>query len=310
MVGRRTASERTMARQRVGFLGLGAMGGAMAVNLLREGFVVRGFDPVAEARARFAAAGGEPAADVAEAAAGAELLLLALATAEQVRAALDAALPALPEGAAVVLHATVPPAFARALGEELAARGHPFLDAPISGGRRKAETGELTIMASGGDDAFAVAEAALAAMAAQICRLGSEPGIASTVKMINQHLAGVHIVAACEATALGVRAGADAQTLFEVICGSAGSSWMFRNRVPHILARDFTPLSAVEIFVKDPGIVLDAGRTLRFPLPLAAAAHQQFLAAAAAGLGREDDSAVVEVHERLAGIEVAGRDRR
>jgi 3-hydroxyisobutyrate dehydrogenase len=82
---------------------------------------------------------------------------------------------------------------------------------------------------------------------------------------------------------------------------------MFQNRVPHILARDFTPLSAVEIFVKDLGIVLDAGRELRFPLPIAAAAHQQFLAAAAAGFGREDDSAVVKVYERLAGIEVEGR---
>ena len=81
---------------------------------------------------------------------------------------------------------------------------------------------------------------------------------------------------------------------------------MFTNRVPHILARDFTPLSAVEIFVKDLGIVLDTGRDLRFPLPIAATAHQQFLAAAAAGLGREDDSAVVKVYERLAGIEVKG----
>ncbi len=297
-----------MAGRRVGFVGLGAMGGPMAANLARKGFRVRGFDLSAEARARLALAGGEAAADVADAASGAALLLLAVATAEQARTVLDAALPALPEGATVVLHATVPPAFARALGEELAGRGHPFLDAPISGGRLKAEAGELTIMASGGEAAFAAADPVLAAMAARVYRLGGEPGIASTVKMINQHLAGVHIAAACEAMALGVRAGADARTLFEVIGASAGSSWMFQNRVPHILARDFTPLSAVEIFVKDLGIVLDAGRALRFPLPIAAAAHQQFLAAAAAGLGREDDSAVVKVYERLAGIEVEGRD--
>lgn len=284
------------------------MGGPMAANLARKGLRVRGFDLSAEARARLALAGGEAAADVADAAQDAALLLLAVATAEQARSVLDAALPALPEGATVVLHATVPPAFARTLGEELAGRGHPFLDAPISGGRLKAEAGELTIMASGSEAAFTAADPALAAMAAKVYRLGREPGIASTVKMINQHLAGVHIVAACEAMALGVRAGADARTLFEVIGASAGSSWMFQNRVPHILARDFTPLSAVEIFVKDLGIVLDAGRALRFPLPIAAAAHQQFLAAAAAGLGREDDSAVVKVYERLAGIEVEGRD--
>jgi 3-hydroxyisobutyrate dehydrogenase len=297
-----------MGGTRIGFVGLGAMGGPMAANLARKGFRVRGFDLAPEARLRLVEAGGEQASDVAEAAAGAALLLLAVATAEQVRSVLDAALPALPQAATVVLHATVPPAFARELGERLAARGHPLLDAPISGGRLKAEAGELTIMASGNDAAFAAADPALAAMAAKVHRLGREPGIASTVKMINQHLAGVHIAAACEAMALGVRAGADARTLFEVISGSAGGSWMFANRVPHILARDFTPLSAVEIFVKDLGIVLDAGRALRFPLPLAAAAHQQFLAAAAAGLGREDDSAVVKVYERLAGIEVKGRD--
>ncbi len=292
---------------RVGFVGLGAMGGPMAANLLRKGFVVRGYDLSAEARARHVAAGGEEARDPAEAAAGAALLLIVVATAEQARAVLDAARPALAPAATVVLHATVPPAFARALGAALAAAGHPFLDAPISGGRLKAEAGELTIMASGGEAAFAAAGPALEAMAAKIYRLGAEPGIASTVKTINQHLAGVHIAAACEAMALGVRAGADAATLYEVIANSAGSSWMFENRVPHILARDFTPLSAVEIFVKDLGIVLDLGRALRFPLPLAAAAHQQFLAAAAAGLGREDDSAVVKVYERLAGIEVRGR---
>ena len=105
--------------------------------------------------------------------------------------------------------------------------------------------------------------------------------------------------------ALGVRAGAEPRTLYEVISSAAGSSWMFQNRVPHMLDGDYTPLSAVEIFVKDLGIVLEQGRGLRFPLPLAAAAHQQFLAAAAAGFGREDDAAVVKVYERLAGIEVA-----
>jgi 3-hydroxyisobutyrate dehydrogenase len=206
-----------------------------------------------------------------------------------------------------VLHSTVPPGFAAALGERLAAAGHPFLDAPVSGGTVGAEGGKLTVMASGPEAAFAAADPLLAAMAARTFRLGDRPGTGSSVKMVNQLLAGIHIAAACEAMALGTRAGADARTLYEVISTSAGNSWMFGNRVPHILDRDFTPLSAVDIFVKDLGIVLDTARELRFPLPLAAAAHQQFLAAAAAGLGREDDSAVVKVYERLAGIEVGGR---
>ena len=113
--------------------------------------------------------------------------------------------------------------------------------------------------------------------------------------MINQLLAGVHIAAGAEAMALGIKAGADPQVLYEVICNSAGSSWMFQNRVPHILAGDYTPLSAVNIFVKDLGIVLDTAHKSNFPLPLTAAAHQMFLLAAAAGHGAEDDSAVVKI---------------
>jgi len=296
--------------RRIGFIGLGAMGLPMASNLVRAGLAVRGFDVVPAAREALAAAGGQAVASPAEAAADAGVLHIVVATAAQVEAVLDGpdgALTGLPAGAAVALHSTVPPSFARALGERLAGLKHPFLDAPVSGGQTGAVEGKLVVMASGPAEAFAAAEASLAAMAQRVFELGEAPGIGSTVKLINQHLAGVHIVSACEAMALGVRAGADAATLFQIISMSAGRSWMFENRVPHVLARDFAPLSAVEIFVKDLGIVMDTGRELRFPLPIAAAAHQQFLAAAAAGLGREDDSAVVKVYELLAGIEVHGR---
>ena len=135
----------------------------------------------------------------------------------------------------------------------------------------------------------------LEALAGKVYRLGDAAGIGSTVKMVNQHLAGVHIAAAAEAMALGMRAGADPAQLYEVICNSAGMSWMFQNRVPHILAGDYRPLSAVNIFVKDLGIVLDAARKFTMPLPLAASAHQMYLQAAAAGHGGEDDSAVIKI---------------
>jgi 3-hydroxyisobutyrate dehydrogenase len=293
----------------VGFIGLGAMGLPMALNLVRAGLAVRGYDIAEAARDRLAHGGGQAVTTPAEAAADVGLLILVVATAAQAEAVLfgeGGAAGVLPKGATVVLHSTVPPVFARQLGERLAADGHPLLDAPISGGRVGAEAASLTVMASGSAAAFEAADRALAAVAGKVYRLGEAPGIGSTVKMINQHLAGVHIAAASEAMALGVRAGADARTLFDVISHSAGNSWMFTNRVPHILSRDFTPLSAVEIFVKDLGIVLDTGHELRFPLPIAAAAHQQYLAAAAAGHGREDDSAVVKVYEELARIEVKG----
>jgi 3-hydroxyisobutyrate dehydrogenase len=296
--------------RRVGFIGLGAMGLPMARRMLGAGLAVAGFDVVDAAVDALAAAGGRGVGSPADAAADADVVHVIVATAAQVMAVLDGpagVLAGLRPGATVVVHSTVPPAFAREQGERLAAAGHPFLDAPVSGGQIGAVEGRLVVMASGPAAAFAVAEPGLAAVAQRVYRLGEAPGIGSTVKMINQHLAGVHLAAAGEAMALGTRAGADPATLFEIITASAGSSWMFQNRVPHMLARDFTPLSAIEIFVKDLGIVLDAGRELRFPLPLAAAAHQQFLGAAAAGHGREDDSAVVKVYERLAGIEVKGR---
>jgi L-threonate 2-dehydrogenase len=177
----------------------------------------------------------------------------------------------------------------------------------VSGGAAGATSGSLTVMASGPAAAFDKAAAALAAVSGKVYRLGERAGIGSTVKTVNQLLAGVHIAAAAEAMALGTRAGADPRTLYEVISNSAGASWMFTNRVPHMLDGDYAPRSAVEIFVKDLGVVLDSGRELRFPLPLAAAAHQLFLMAAAAGHGRADDAAVVKVYEMLAGLTVSGK---
>jgi 3-hydroxyisobutyrate dehydrogenase-like beta-hydroxyacid dehydrogenase len=162
----------------------------------------------------------------------------------------------------------------------------------------------MTVMGSGSDAAFAKAQPVLDAISTKVWKLGADAGIGSTVKMVNQLLAGVHIATAAEALALGIRAGADPETLYKVISESAGSSWMWQNRVPHILAGDDTPLSAVNIFVKDLGIVLDQARFLTFPLPMAAAAHQLFLAAAANGQGLKDDSFVIRVWEALTGIDL------
>jgi 3-hydroxyisobutyrate dehydrogenase len=186
----------------------------------------------------------------------------------------------------------------------LAERGLWLIDAPVSGGAKKAAEGQMTVMASGTEQAFAVGGGMLDAIAGKVYRLGDHAGVGSTVKMVNQHLAGVHIAAACEAMALGIRAGAEPAALYEVICNSAGMSWMFQNRVPHILEGDYRPLSAVNIFIKDLGIVLDAARKLSFPLPLASTAHQLYLATAAAGHGGEDDSAVIKYYAMLAGLEL------
>ncbi|CAN5449355.1 NAD-binding protein [soil metagenome] len=293
----------------LGVVGLGSMGFGAAATALRNGVAVIGLDTRAEARDRFTALGGRTTASLAELGAQCDAVLVLVVNAAQTEEVLfgseGAGLAAtLKPGATVICSATVDPTLPPVWEARLAERGIWLIDAPVSGGATKAADGQMTVMASGQPQAFEAAGAMLDAIAGKVYRLGDKVGIGSTVKMVNQHLAGVHIATACEAMALGMRAGADPTALYEVICNSAGMSWMFQNRVPHILAGDYTPLSAVNIFIKDLCIVLDAARKLQFPLPLAAAAQQLYLAAAAAGHGAEDDSAVIKVYAHLAGLEL------
>jgi len=290
---------------KVAVIGLGTMGMGAALNLVKHGHAVHGCEPREAVRNELAAAGGQAVARAADLPADLEAAVIFVVNAAQADAVLfgaDGCVEKLPRGAVVLCCTTVAPEAARALAQRLDERGILLLDAPVSGGSAAARGGTMTVMASGPEAAFAKAQPVLDAIAGKVWRLGDAAGAGSTVKMVNQLLAGVHIAAAAEAMALGIRAGADPQTLFEVISTSAGSSWMFQNRVPHILAGDDTPLSAVNIFVKDLGIVLDQARTLTFPLPLAATAHQLFLAAAAGGHGGRDDAFVIRVWQALTGI--------
>ena len=173
--------------------------------------------------------------------------------------------------------------------------GIHYIDAPISGGAARAASGQMTVMSSARPEAYAQAGEVLEAMAGKVYRLGDRAGAGSKVKIINQLLAGVHIAAAAEAMALGLREGVSPEALYEVITHSAGNSWMFENRMAHVLAGDYTPLSAVDIFVKDLGLALDTARASKFPLPLASTAHQMFMQASTAGHAKEDDSAVIKI---------------
>ena len=296
----------------VGVIGLGSMGMGVARTLLKEGFKVYAFDVRREAMQAFRRAGGIAAASPAEIGANAGVVIVLVVNAEQTDVALfgrEGAAPRMARGSVVIASSTVAPAYAEQLGQRLAQHGLHMIDAPVSGGAARAGTGQLSIMGSGSAAAFRQAKSVLDAIAAKVYRLGEAPGMGSKVKMINQLLAGVHIAASCEAMALGIRAGVDPNVLYEVISNSAGASWMFQNRVPHILAGDYTPLSAVNIFVKDLGIVLDAARQATFPLPLTATAHQMFLMAGAHGLGAEDDSAVVKVFQTISGIPLPEKKR-
>jgi len=292
------AAQPLIAGRRVGVVGLGAMGSGMAGSLRRAGADVHVCDARDGVAAAFAKNGGTACANVAELAMRSDVVVSVVVNAEQTEAVLfgdGGAAAAMGPGSVFVMCSTVDPNASIDFERRVEARGLLYVDAPISGGAARAASGEMTVMGAARDAAWSAAAPFLHAMAARVYRLGDRAGNGSKVKIINQLLAGVHIAAAAEAMALGLREGVDPAQLYDVITHSAGNSWMFENRMAHVLAGDYAPLSAVDIFVKDLGLVLDTARATKFPLPLASTAHQMFMQASSAGFAREDDAAVIKI---------------
>ena len=290
----------------VGLIGLGAMGHGMAQSLRRAGYAPHVFDVRSEVATSFAKEGGAACASPAELGARCDVVVCVVVNAAQTEAVLfgdQGCAATMKPGSVFVMCSTVDPNWSIALEARLAKQDILYIDAPISGGAAKAASAQMTMMTAGSPAAYAKAEFALNAMAAKVYKLGDSAGAGSKVKIINQLLAGVHIAAAAEAMALGLREGVDPAALYEVITHSAGNSWMFENRMAHVLAADYTPLSAVDIFVKDLGLVLDMARASKFPLPLSSTAHQMFMQASTAGFAKEDDSAVIKI---FPGIKLPG----
>src|SRR5215216_2780446 len=230
------------AKPRVAVIGLGSMGFGMATSLRRAGLEVTGCDVSADSVARFVADGGKGAATPAEATKAADIVVSVVVNAAQTETILFGAngvAETLGKGAVFISSATMDPDVARRLAKQLEASGRHYLDAPISGGAQRAAEGALTVLASGSATAFEAARPVLDAMAATVYELGNTPGVGAAFKMVNQLLAGVHIAAACEAVVLAARLGLDLSRVYEVITASAGNSWMFENRVPHILEGDY-----------------------------------------------------------------------
>jgi L-threonate 2-dehydrogenase len=287
----------------IAFIGLGAMGMPMARRLIENQFRVQGFDLNPKALEAHAAQGGIACASASEAAKGAEALVLMVVNAAQARAALvtSGALDALNQDALVILMATCAPTDAKEIAGMVEAAGRRFLDAPVSGGVVGAEAGTLTIMAGGSAVLFEAAKPYLTVLGDKLYHVGPNAGDGAMVKTINQLLCGVHIAAAAEAFALGEKAGLDTGLLLKILGQSAASSWMINNRGPRMLESEPAVTSAVDIFVKDLSLVLDAGRATKVALPLAANAHQMFLAASGAGHGAADDSQVIRAYRALNG---------
>ena len=289
---------------KIGFIGLGAMGMPMAENLIKKQYSVTGFDVRPESVSTFEALGGKGAATAAQAAANADVLIVMVVNAAQAESVLfDAgALDAMASAGTVVLMATCAPSAVKSIAARIAATGRHLIDAPVSGGIIGAKGGTLTIMASAPKPIFDQFHAVLTTLGDKLFHVGEEPGQGAAVKTVNQLLCGVHIAVAAEAIALAEKAGIDGKLALEILGGSAAASWMLNNRGPRMFEEEPMVASAVDIFVKDLGIVVDAGRSSKTPLPIASAALQMFLAASAMGLGLKDDSQVVEAYRQIAGL--------
>ncbi|ECG1193325.1 NAD(P)-dependent oxidoreductase [Salmonella bongori] len=291
----------------VGIVGLGSMGMGAARSCLRAGLATWGADLNSDACASLVAGGARGvAANAREFAANLDAVVILVVNAAQVKQVLfgETGIASLMKpGSAVMISSTISSADAVEIAAALAALDLLMLDAPVSGGAGKAAQGEMTVMASGSEAAFAHLQPVLDAVADKVYRISDTPGAGSTVKIIHQLLAGVHIAAAAEAMALASRAGIPLDVMYDVVTHAAGNSWMFENRMQHVVDGDYTPRSAVDIFVKDLALVTDTAKALRFPLPLASTALTMFTSASNAGYGKEDDSAVIKI---FSGITLPG----
>lgn len=286
-------------------VGLGSMGMGAARSCINAGLTTYGVDLNPQALATLTQAGAKQAANSAEGfAAELDAVLLLVVNAAQVKQILfgDNGLAAqLKPNTPVMVSSTIAAADAKEIERKLQAFNLPMLDAPVSGGAAKAAAGQMTVMASGSESTFAQLQPVLAAVAGKVYRIGEEIGLGATVKIIHQLLAGVHIAAGAEAMALAARAGIPLDVMYDVVTNAAGNSWMFENRMRHVVDGDYSPKSAVDIFVKDLGLVADTAKALHFPLPLASTAFNMFTSASNAGYGKEDDSAVIKI---FAGIDL------
>ncbi len=284
---------------RIGWLGLGAMGGPMAACLARAGHQVHGYDIVADRAAALAADGVRAAPSIAAAVTGAELAAIMVATPDQLRQVLfgpGGAAAALPAGATVLIMATVGPAAAEEAAARLAGRGSTVLDAPVSGGVSRAAAGDLLIMVSGPAAAIEQAQPVLGALARTAPVVGPAPGDGQRMKLVNQLLCGVHIAAAAEALAFAEALGLRPADCWQVLRDGAAASFMFDDRGERMVSGQFGHVrSALDIFVKDMGLVGAAAQAAGADIPLATAAAQLYRRGHDQGLGRLDDAALISV---------------
>ncbi|KAI9928430.1 hypothetical protein ASPWEDRAFT_181987 [Aspergillus wentii DTO 134E9] len=286
----------------IGFVGLGAMGFGMATHLVKKGHPVHGFDVFPASVQRFQEAGGIPASSLRESAEGREFYVCMVASAPQAQSVLfgeGGIVQYLAKNATLLLCSTVAASYAKSVASELRSLGRDdiyFIDAPVSGGAKRAADGTLSIMAGGSDDALARGKTLLQTLAApdKLYLVPGGVGAGSNMKMVHQVLAAIHILGASEAMGLAARLGLDAKTASEGIISSDAWTWMHENRLPRMVEEDWNPgASALTIILKDVGIITTSARENHFPTPLCSTAEQTYLSALSQGYGAKDDSAMV-----------------
>ena len=297
----------------IGVIGVGAMGMGVVESLSRNGNKTYVRDIVPERMIAAEKMGAVSCSSAAQLARAVDIVVILVVNAEQVEEVLfgaDGAAPALSKGSVVILSSTLAPDYVEALAPRLAALQLKLLDAPVSGGPARAAAGTMTVMAAGAPDAYQRCTGLLANISGKVFHLGDIPGTASKMKLVNNLLAGVNLVAAAEAMALAIRIDLDPQMVFDVVKESSGASWVFQDRMARVLNGDYEPRAALPILTKDLGLALDLAKQRNFPALLGTLAHQVFSTSSQSAFGAEDDAAVIKYYQSVAAINLPGRTRK
>ena len=294
------ASEATGAARRIGLIGVGAMGMAMAQNLHARGHAVftRDLRPAADAEAR--AVGMTVCASPRELAERCELVAVIVIDAAQIAEVLFAAeglVHAHGGARTVLLCSTIAPQDTIALAARLEAHGIAAIDAPISGGPARARAGTMSMMLAAETATLAPWQGVLADLAAKRFVVGRAVGDAAKAKLVNNLLAGINLVAAAEALALAGKLGLAPHAMFELISASSGASWVFEDRMPRALGEDFEPpRAAARILTKDVGLATALAASVGHATPLGDAALARFRTTVERGWAELDDAAVIKTY--------------
>ena len=281
----------------IGLVGLGVMGRGVAQNLIKHGYQVVGRDVSSEALKWLESIGGVASRQAADLTSVCDVVISFVVNDVQTEALLfgdDGLAQSMRPGTVFIACSTMAPKFLKELTQRLAKLEVHLLDAPVTGGQAGARNGTMTIMAAGATEIFERVQPVLKSIGGKIFFLGTEPGMGAQMKVVNQLLCGVHIAAAAEALAMAKKHGLPLDTTLEILKSGAASSWMLGDRGPRMVADSFDDVqSAVDIFVKDLGLVLDSAKQASFAAPMAHTAFLQFLESSGHGLGKLDDSAVI-----------------